>query len=281
MKKAFSGVITALITPFREGEVDYSSLGRLVDMQLKDGVSGFVLHGTTGESPTVDLEEKKDIFDFVRKRLPDNFPLIVGAGTNSTRESIRLAKLAEEWGAKAVLSVVPYYNRPPQRGLVDHFKQIADQIKIPVILYNVPTRTITSLELETIVELSKHPNIVGIKEASGNLHFAKDLRQACGENFILLSGDDATADEFQRQGGDGVISVASHLIAKPMKNLGTDKYLNLVNLLFCEANPIPLKMALYLLKVIESPELRLPLATLSSGWRDKLATEMKTVGILK
>lgn len=280
MKKPFSGVITALITPFKDGEVDYQSLERLIERQLQDGIDGFVVHGTTGESPTVELEEKKEIFSFIKRRVPKNFPLIVGSGTNSTRESIRLSQAAEKWGADALLTVVPYYNRPPQRGLIEHFNQIAESVKIPVILYNVPTRTMASLELSSVQRLAQHPRIVGIKEASGNLPFAKDLRAACGEEFLLLSGDDATADEFQRQGGDGVISVTSHLIAPAMKSLETEKYMKLVNMLFCEANPIPLKMALYLMKVIDSPELRLPLMALSSGWVDKLKDELKVTGFL-
>lgn len=276
----FRGIITALITPFLRGQVDYDSLGRLVEWQLKEGVEAFVVHGTTGESPTVEGEERQKIFSFIRGRVGSSFPLIVGTGTNSTAQSIQLSREAESWGANGLLVVVPYYNKPPQMGLLEHFKSVASSVNIPTLLYNVPSRTVTSLAVETIQKLSLHPRIVGIKEASGDLKLAAEIRQACGEKFTLLSGDDATADAFRKQGGQGVISVASHIIPKAMKRLETGHYRELVDLLFLEANPIPVKMALHWMKIIESPEVRLPLVPMSEGGQVQLRTAMVKAGLL-
>lgn len=279
--KKYKGVITALATPFLKGGIDFDSLGKLVQWQISQGIDGFVIHGTTAESPTVTAAEKKEIFDYVKKKVPASFPLIVGSGTNSTAETIRASQEAEKWGADALLVVVPYYNKPPQRGLFEHFKAVASSVSIPVILYNVPSRTITTLEAETVKKLSEHPNIIGIKEATGDLGFAKQLRSLCGREFLLLSGDDATCDEFQKQGGDGVISVASHLIPAAMKKLKTSDYSDVVDLLFMEANPIPLKRALQLMGIFRSGEMRLPLVELSATGTDRLKGAMIDAGILK
>ncbi len=261
--KKFKGVITALITPFYQGKVDYDSLAKLVDFQIKKGVEGFVVNGTTAESPTLSEEEVEKIFHFIKARVAKDFPLIVGTGSNSTEKTIAASVAAEKMGADGVLVVVPYYNKPPQRGLFEHFKQVASSINIPTILYNVPSRTITALELDTIKKLSAHPSIVGIKEASGNIDFAKAIRQQCGETFLLLSGDDGTYDDFKKAGGDGVISVSSHIIPEEMLQVKASENLELINMLFCEANPMPVKMALYLMGIIRSPECRLPLVTMA------------------
>lgn len=277
----FKGVITALATPFFKGAVDFDSLAKLIGWQLQQGVDGFVIHGTTAESPTVTNAEKKEIFDFVKKKVPASFPLIVGTGTNSTADTIKASQEAEKWGADALLVVVPYYNKPPQRGLFEHFKAVASCVSIPTILYNVPSRTITSLEADTVKKLSEHPNIIGIKEATGDLSFARQLRAMCGSQFLLLSGDDATCDDFQKQGGDGVISVASHLIPAAMKTLSTGNYREVVDLLFAEANPIPLKRALQLMGIFRSGEMRLPLVEFSAQGTEKLKAAMVSAGILK
>jgi 4-hydroxy-tetrahydrodipicolinate synthase len=279
--KPFSGVITALVTPFFEGQVDFLSLETLVKDQLRRGVQGFVINGTTGESPTLTKSECEQIFSFIRKKTPSRFPLIVGTGSNSTAKTIEDSKAAEKMGADAVLVVVPYYNKPPQRGLFEHFKAVADEIHIPLILYNVPGRTITSLELETIKKLSEHPNIVGIKEASGNVSFAKQLRAVCGKEFLLLSGDDGTFDAFMEAGGDGVISVASHLIPEVFLQRKATTHVELIDSLFIEANPIPVKTALALVNLIRSPELRLPLVLPSSSTVERLKAELKSKGLLK
>jgi len=279
--KKIKGLITALITPFQKGAVDYASLEKLVEHQLQNGVEGFVINGTTAESPTLTKEERKKIFQFIKDRVPKDFPLIFGTGSNSTAQSIEDSKEAEKMGADALLLVVPYYNKPPQRGMLEHFKAIASAVHIPSFLYNVPGRTIAALELETIKKLSEHPQIIGIKEASGNIEFARQIRQSCGKEFILLSGDDGTFDDFMKVGGDGVISVASHIIPQEMKKQKATANKELIDLLFVEANPMPVKMALYLMKIITSPECRLPLVTLSEANTEKLKKSMQGKGLLK
>lgn len=278
--KNFKGTFTAIICPFQDNKVDLISLKKLVQKQIEEGVSGFVVHGTTGESPTLSKSEKKEVFDFIKKHVPAGTPLIVGTGTNSTQESIANSKEAESWGADALLLVVPYYNKPPQRGLEAHFWAIAEATEKPILLYNVPGRTITKLELETIQKLSRHPRIIGIKEASGDIEFAKKIRELCGPEFLMLSGDDVTYDDFMAAGGDGVISVASHLIPKAFVSRTVGKHKNLVEFLFVEANPIPLKYALYKMGLIQSPECRPPLDTLAKEYREKMETFLKSEGLV-
>jgi 4-hydroxy-tetrahydrodipicolinate synthase len=279
--KKMNGVMTALITPFENGNVDYASLENLVQQQVKSGgIDGFVINGTTAESPTITEEERKEIFSFVREIVPAQFPLVLGTGSNSTQKTIEDSREAERLGADAVLVVVPYYNKPPQRGLLEHFKAVASATQAPVILYNVPSRTITSLELETIRRLSEHPNIIGIKEASGDIEFAKQIRQACGKNFLMLSGDDGTYDDFMGAGGDGVISVASHILPLEMKEVRASSKKSIIEALFTEANPIPLKMALKLMGVIKSAECRLPLTELALDKTESLRTLLKKEGLI-
>lgn len=287
--KKISGLITALITPFKNNKVDYTSLEKLVNKQIASGVEGFVINGTTGESPTLNDSEVEEIFKFIRKITKEEVPLILGTGTNCTVSTIEKTKKAERLGASAALVVVPYYNKPPQRGLFSHFMKIADSSKTPIILYNVPGRTITSLEVDTIVKLSEHPNIIGIKEASGSKEMAAEIRQKSRSNFILLSGDDGTYVDFLEAGGDGVISVASHIIPGPMRQWRSlvmegksqqakedlKKWLPLINLLFVEANPIPVKKATQILHLIDSAELRLPLVELESDKTILLLNEMQ------
>lgn len=278
--KNFKGVATALITPFQNGKVDFASLEKLVEHQLQNGVEGFVVNGTTAESPTLKPSERDEIFKKVKSMVPSNMPLWMGTGSNSTEKTIEDSRAAEKIGADALLVVVPYYNKPPQRGLFEHFKAVASSTGLPNFLYNVPGRTITSLEVDTVKKLAEHPQIIGIKEASGNIEVARQIRAACGKEFILLSGDDGTYDEFMDAGGDGVISVASHVIPGAMKKRHAHQNLDLIHLLFCEANPIPVKMAMYLMGVIASPELRLPLVPLADSWTEKLKAEMKKKGLI-
>lgn len=276
-----TGVITALVTPFQNKKIDFESLGKLIDFQLRNGIQGFVVNGTTAESPTLAKSEVAELFKFVKKAVPANFPVIVGTGSNSTEQTCEFSKTAEDWGADSVLVVVPYYNKPPQRGLNLHFTEVAKAVKIPVLLYNVPGRTIASLELSTIDQLSRIPNISGIKEASGNIEFAKSIRKTCRKDFLLLSGDDETTEEFQRVGGDGVISVSSHIIPAQMLRNETEKYLEVVKALFIEANPIPVKMALFQMGIIASPELRAPLVEMDPALAEKLKVLLKKSGVLK
>lgn len=286
--KNLKTTITALITPFINNKVDYTSLEKLVQFQLTNGIGGFVINGTTAESPNLEWAEVSEIFHKVKSWVGSQIPLIVGTGSNSTKTTIEYSQKAQALGADAVLVVVPYYNKPPQRGLITHFQSVADAVTISVILYNVPSRTITSLSLESIVTLSKHKNIIGIKEASGDIELAQSIVRECSKDFILLSGDDATYPEFLMAGGQGVISVASHVIPKVFVDLLQDKiknqsyknYLPLINLLFAEANPIPVKKALQLMGVIQTAELRLPLCELEPNLTRNVSLELKKRDLL-
>ena len=288
-----SGVFTALVTPFKDGAVDFPSLKKLLRQQLDGGVNGFVISGTTGESPTLSEDEKKSIFDFVRAETGGKVPLVVGTGTNSTSDTVEATKAAARWGADAALVVVPYYNKPPQRGLFQHFQKVAECSDLRVILYNVPGRTITKLELETIAELSRLENVVGIKEATGDVEFGRQVIEECGEEFLVTSGDDGTFLDLIGVGGEGVISVAAHILPKEFSTwrkraMGGDagardeftKYNELNSYLYCEANPIPIKMALHLMGLIASPELRLPLVRLGEPQTAELKKKMIAVGLL-
>lgn len=292
--KNLKGTFTAIATPFKNGQIDFVSLDKVIEFQLKNGIDGFVVNGTTGENPTLKLEEVNELFKHIRSKVPAQTVLIVGTGSNSTEQSIEYSKNAEALGADAVLVVVPYYNKPPQRGLVAHFKAVAASTKLPVILYNVPGRTITSLAVESIKELSQVGNIVAIKDATGDIEILKNTVASCGKNFIQLSGDDGTYVEFLNNGGHGVISVASHVIPQEMVNwkkqvesgdlegarASLNKYKKLIDLLFCEANPIPVKMALHLMGLIEKPELRLPLVAMDEKHTETLKKEMQSLGLL-
>lgn len=289
----FKGVFTALITPFKNGAIDYQSLEKLVQFQIQNGVDGFVINGTTAESPNLSHQEIAELFKKVKSWAPKSV-LIMGTGSNSTAKTIEDTKKASELGADAVLVVVPYYNKPPQRGLEQHFRAIAQSTKLPVILYNVPGRTITSLEPETVKHIAAEKNVVGIKEATGKIDLAQQIIQLCGKNFVMLSGDDGTYVEFLGAGGHGVISVASHILPRQFADwtkwvkegqlekarAEIKKYARLIDLLFVEANPIPVKKACQLMGLIETAELRLPLVELESKHTEALKEEMKKIGLL-
>jgi 4-hydroxy-tetrahydrodipicolinate synthase len=292
--KNFKGTFTALATPFIDDIIDYKSLDRLLKQQIDGGMDGFVVNGTTAESPTLTATEVAELFKHIRGFVGGKVPLIVGTGSNSTAKTIEDSKKAEQWGADALLLVVPYYNKPPQRGLVEHFKAVSGSVKIPSILYNVPGRTITSLATESILELSKSPGVVGIKEASGKIDFAAEISHVCGQDFALLSGDDGTYVEFLGVGGHGVISVATHVIPKQFvqwkkwvaegkiaeARADIQKYMKLIDLLFVEANPIPVKKALQLMGLFDSATLRLPLAELTPQHTENLKNEMHKLGLV-
>lgn len=275
----WSGVWTALLTPFRDGAVDVASLEKLLAHQVKNGVKGFVINGTTGESPVLSREERERIFKIARAQT--KVPLMMGTGTNDTAETVRRTQEAQALGADAALVVVPYYNKPPQRGLVEHFRAVASATPLPVFLYNVPGRTITGLAVESIAELAKTKNIVGIKEATGDIELAKKIKAACPREFILLSGDDGTYPGFLEAGGHGVISVASHVIpAEFVRAQNLARYTKLIDLLFCEANPIPVKKAAQLMGLIATAEMRLPLVEMDPAKARELENEMRAVGVL-
>lgn len=288
----FKGVISAVITPFKNGELDLVSYKRLIVDQLDKGINGFVVNGTTGESPNLTWDEVEQLFHATKKVADNSVPIIIGTGTNSTKTTIEKTKKAKALGADAALVVTPYYNKPPQRGMVQHFSAVADSSDLPLILYNVPGRTASNLEFGTIKELSQHPNIIGIKEASGNTDFGRQIVLA-NEGFVVGSGDDDTCMELAMIGGQSVISVVSQVIPKEMVTLferamkrersalkDYERYRKLNSLLFVEANPIPVKMALHLMGLIDSPELRLPLVELAEKHKAELTKELKHLGVI-
>lgn len=289
----FSGVFTALLTPFKNGAIDYGSLKRLLRAQMDGGINGLVVCGTTGESPTLSGFEKTELFSFVKGEVGGQVPTILGTGTNSTADTVAATKKAAVLGADGVLVVVPYYNKPSQRGLFQHYQKVAEASSVPVILYNVPGRTITKLELETIKELSRLKNIVGIKEATGDISFGKQIVESCGTNFLVTSGDDGTFIDLIGIGARGVISVASNILptefvswcrraregsVAPREEFA--KYQDLNSYLYVEANPIPIKMAAHLMGLIDSPELRLPMTVLTEVYTAELKAKMKKTGLL-
>ncbi len=290
----FEGIFTALVTPFDQQKVDFESLKKLVEWQLEMGVDGFVVNGTTAESPTLTSEEVEQVWSKVKSWVPADFPLILGTGSNSTAETIVKTKKALELGAAGALVVVPYYNKPPQAGLIQHFKQVADSAKeLPIVLYNVPGRTVISMSAETVIELSKCNNIVGIKEASGDMEQAHEIIKKCSKDFVTTSGDDVSCLDQMLIGGKGVISVISHIIPKELKTLSLQaregqkqankeyqKYSELNQLIGCEPNPIPVKMALHQMGLIKSPELRLPLVEMSEGNSLRLKNCLMSLGVI-
>lgn len=294
MSSNFKGVFTALITPFKNQKIDFVSLEKLVKQQLAGKIEGFVVNGTTAESPNLNDEDVAELFKKIRTWTRGNVPLILGTGSNSTEKTIENTKQAGEMGADAALVVVPYYNKPPQQGLYMHFKTVAEASKIPVILYNVPGRTITSLEPETVARLATVKNVIGIKEATGNMDIARKIIEKTSKDFVMLSGDDGSYADFLKNQGHGVISVATHVIPEVFVNITNfarkgqhadaaellNKYKTLIDLLFIEANPIPVKRAMQYMGIIESAELRLPLVEMSVEGSEKLKAEMKNLGLV-
>lgn len=295
MPKKISGVITALVTPFDDkGNVDFKSLENLVAQQLKAGVQGFVVNGTTAESPTLEKSEVKEIWQLVREKSKPETTLILGTGSNSTAKTIENTKVAVDLKADASLVVVPYYNKPPQRGLFQHFKKVAEETGAPILLYNVPGRAACNMSAETTIELSFIKNIIGIKDASGDMDAAENIRKKSREGFILLSGDDGTYVDFLTCGGDGIISVGSHILpeifvkltdlakAKKFDQAKTLMETNkdLIDALYVEANPIPVKKALMMMKLIKTSQMRLPLISAQASTEEKLKFEMQKRGIL-
>ncbi|MGC9109376.1 MAG: 4-hydroxy-tetrahydrodipicolinate synthase [Caldimicrobium sp.] len=289
LKKALKGSIVALVTPFKDGKIDEESIRNLIRWHLKEGTHGILVSGTTGESATLSKEEKKRLFEIALEEAKGKVPLIAGTGTNDTKKTLELTKMAEELGMDACLLVTPYYNKPTQKGLYEHYKYIATQVNIPIILYNVPGRTGVNLLPETTAKLSEIENIVAIKEACGDLKQVTELKLRCKADFVILSGDDFTAYPTIALGGKGVISVAANVMPKEMAEL-MEAALNgnyeqalklhlylypLFKVLFIETNPVPAKEALYLMGMINSPEVRLPLSGLSEASFQQLKTILR------
>src|SRR5262245_28003330 len=286
------GCLTALVTPFTGGRVDFDGLARLVDWQIEQGVDGIVSVGTTGESATLDVDEHVAVIAATVKAARGRVPVIAGAGGNATAEALALTKASEDAGANALLHVTPYYNRPSQEGMFRHFEAIAKATKLPVILYNVPTRTACDLLTETVVRLADFPNIVGIKDATGNLVRGSELVAKVGDRMAILSGDDGTAFPLYAVGARGVISVVSNVAPRAMSDMwdavkagdwerGRKRQheLRVLNqMLFAEPSPAPTKAALSLLGRCGT-EVRLPLVPASPGLVEQLRAELKAQGL--
>jgi 4-hydroxy-tetrahydrodipicolinate synthase len=279
----FKGVITALVTPFRGDAIDEEALRRLVDEQLRAGIDGFVPVGTTGESPTVTVEEHIRIIKIVVEETRKRVPVIAGTGANSTREAIELTREARAVGADGTLQVTPYYNRPTQDGLFRHFKAIADAVPLPMLVYNVPGRTACDLLPETMARLCEVPSVVGIKEATGSAQRAAQIISRVGDRMVVLSGDDATAFPLYALGAHGCISVVSNVAPAEMAamwdaavagnwNKARELHYRVFPLsegLFIEANPIPVKAALAMMGKI-TDEIRAPLYAMAGANREKV-----------
>jgi 4-hydroxy-tetrahydrodipicolinate synthase len=293
MTLRFQGCLTALVTPFRDGGVDYDALTRLVDWQIESGIDGLVAVGTTGESATLDIDEHIAVIAHVVKVARGRVPVIAGAGANATSEALELSRRSEDVGADGLLHVTPYYNKPTQDGLFRHFEAIARHGKLPIVLYNVPGRTGCDLLPETIERLADVEHIVAIKEATGNLGRAADVLARVGTRLSVLSGDEATAFTLYALGGHGVISVVSNDLPREMSAMwdaaaagdwATARALHfdvraLDRLLFTESNPIPVKAALALLGRCGG-ELRLPMTPASPGLVEQLRSLLHRRGLL-
>ncbi len=290
----FRGSMVALVTPMHEdGALDFDALRLLVEFHISNGTRAIVAVGTTGESATLDEEEHCEVIRRVVEMAGGRVPVIAGTGANSTREAITLTRCAMESGADACLLVTPYYNKPTQEGLYLHYKAVADAVAIPQILYNVPGRTACDLLPATVERLSHIANIVGLKEATGDLGRLRELRDLCGDRLDLYSGDDATAREFILAGGKGVISVTANVAPRAMQDMcdaalrgareeaeRIDERLALLHsALFLEANPIPVKWALQRMNLIE-PGIRLPLTELAAPFHGRVEQALRSAGAL-
>lgn len=294
MKKIlFEGCATAIATPFTESGVNYEEFGRLIDFQIEQGIDALVVCGTTGESATMTDDERKETFSFAIKKISKRVPVIIGTGSNCTSSAIELTKYAESIGADGALVVTPYYNKATQSGLIEHYKAIANSTNLPIIVYSVPSRTGVNILPKTCLELSKIPNIVAIKEASGNLSQVAEISSLCGDNLTIYSGNDDQILPILSVGGKGVISVLSNVAPKITSKMVHD-YLDgnfenakktqlesiaLIKALFCEVNPIPVKAALNKLGFnMGNP--RLPLTPLTEENMAVLENEMKHYGLI-
>ncbi len=289
-----SGSMVAIVTPMdAHGALDWQALSRLVDFHLQEGTDALVVVGTSGESATLSVEEHVEVIRRVVDQVKGRIPVIAGTGANCTREAVELTRNAKSVGADACLLVTPYYNKPTQEGLYQHFKHIAEAVAIPQILYNVPGRTVCDMLADTVVRLSAVPNIVGIKEATGNIERGKDIITRVPSDFYVYSGDDATAYQLMLAGGKGNISVTANIAPRAMHELCqlamagdaagakalNDRLMPLHENLFLEANPIPVKWALQQMGLIEQG-IRLPLTWFSEQYHDTLRQAMRQSGIL-
>ncbi len=284
----FSGAFTALVTPFKNGEVDVEAVESLVEFQIEGGIDGLVPCGTTGESPTLSEEEDRLVIETVVRVTAGRVPVVAGTGSNNTASAIKYTKMAEEVGADGSLQVAPYYNKPTQEGLFRHYAAIAENTSLPLVLYNIPGRTNVTIAPETIAQLAEIPNIVGVKESTLSMNMVSDIRRLCGEEFDILSGDDPMTLPLLALGGTGVVSVASNIAPGAVSDMvaamnsgdlarGRElhyRLLPLIRALSVETNPIPIKAAASLLGLC-SDELRLPLVPMSGENLRNLQTVME------
>jgi len=289
----FKGSMPALVTPFRNGALDLETLKKLVDWHIDQGSHGLVPVGTTGESPTLSHEEHETVIETVVTSVAGRIPVIAGAGSNNTSEAIRLVQFAKKVGADAALVVTPYYNKPTQRGLIAHFTALHDCADIPIIIYNIPGRSVVDMTPATMGELAKLPRIVGVKDATGDLARVCDQRMSCGADFIQLSGEDATAHGFNAQGGTGCISVTANVAAKLLsdmqeaclagdyaKALGIqDKVMPLHKAIFAEPGLVGVKYAMSRLGLC-GPEVRLPLTELTDETKALVDAGLAHAGLM-
>ena len=289
----FSGSIPALITPFRNGALDIKSLESLVEWHISEGSSGLVAVGTTGESPTLSHAEHRKVIEVVVKTSAGRIPVIAGAGSNSTSESVDLIKFASEVGANGALVVTPYYNKPNQKGLLKHYKVLNDSSKLPIIIYNIPGRSVIDMTVETMSQLSKLKNIVGVKDATGDVGRVSDTRAACSDSFVQLCGNDDIALGFNAHGGKGCISVIANIAPKLSAEFQSamndgdyntaltlqDKLLPLHRAAFLEPNPCPTKFALEVLGKCSS-EIRSPLIEIDRETKDQMLRALNHAGLI-
>lgn len=289
----FKGSITALVTPFKNGNLDIEGYENFIEFQISQGSNGIVPGGTTGESPTLEYAEHKKIIDIAVKISKGRVPVIAGTGSNSTKEAIELTQYAEKAKADAALVVTPYYNKPTQEGLYQHYKAINDNCGIPIIIYNIPGRCVIDMSVETMSRLYELKNIVGVKDATGDLNRVDAQLKAMGKDFIMLTGNDDNALEFNKRGGSGCISVSSNVapnLCSKFQSLSLSKkyeeakiifeqLLDLHNVLFIESNPVPAKYSLSLMKLM-SEEVRLPLVTALESSKVKIRKVLEKLSII-
>lgn len=290
----FQGSLVAIVTPFKDGRVDEAKLRELIEFQIENGTQGIVPCGTTGESPTLSFQEHERVIEITVEQVKKRIPVIAGAGSNCTAEAVRLAKHAKEVGADGALLISPYYNKPTQEGLYQHFKAVAESVDIPIVLYNIPGRTAVNIEADTIARLAEIKNIVGVKEAAGSMKQITDIIAKCPPDFVVLSGEDFLTFPLICVGGKGVISVVSNVAPRDMAELCKlslegnlaqaqklyYRLLPLCHALFIETNPAPVKAALAMMNKLENDDVRLPLVRMSEASRDRLGRVLKAYGLI-
>jgi len=287
--------MVALVTPFRDGDVDVTSLQKLVQWHIKAGTSAIVPCGTTGESATLSHEEHEQVIEVILEAADGKIPVIAGSGSNNTEEALRLTRHAQKAGAAAALLIAPYYNKPTQEGLYRHYKAIAESVEIPIVIYNIASRTGVNIEPETFARLSHIRNIAAVKESSGSLEQMSRIKALCGEKIALISGDDALTLPVMAIGGTGVISVIANIVPDQVATLVRafqqghlkeaqrlhEHLLSLTKMLFVETNPIPVKTAMGLMKLIPDASLRLPMCEMSAANLAKLKETLRSYRLIR